>query len=557
MNRYTTTNFQKRANATRHDFIIIASGLSTLLLLSFGILHMQSAAYMVGTLELFFASLFIINSVYLKKSKNILLAGEFFLSIMAVISLIIFANGGYKGTGHIWVILFPLVALYLQGEKRGLLWVFSHLSTLLILTYFIYDGLLKPGYSFTLAQQSIFAYIGVVLLSYMNEKLKRISYEHTLNSHSDITSVLDNMQDTFYRTDTSYQFIAVTPSIYALLGYHNYELIDHSLINLLTNEDERDYFTAMLDKNSGHIKNLEIKISHKNGDNIWILVNAHRYYDLANRFAGIEGTFKDITEQKHYQVELIKQTELQEQRISEGIKQLRQKDALMLQQAKMAQMGEMISMIAHQWRQPLATIGAITQNLKLSTMLGEPISHDLLNQKLSSINSHVNMLSETIDDFRNFFRPDKERNSVILDDVIHKAIDVLESSITTHAVELTLDLNLKTPIKSFQNELLQVLINLIANAVDAFEESQTKKYITIDSFEVKESFTITISDNAGGIKEDVIDKIFEPYFSTKEIKNGTGLGLYMSKIIIEEHCQGSLSAKNSDVGAVFILSLPA
>ncbi len=557
MNRYATTDFQKRANATRHDFITIASGLSTLLLLSFGILHIQNAAYIIGMLELFFASLFIINIVYLKKSKNIPLAGELFLSIMAVISLIIFANGGYKGTGHIWIILFPLVALYLQGEKRGLLWIFSHLLTLLILTYFIYDDLLKPGYSFTLAQQSIFAYIGAVVLSYMNEKLKRISYEHTLNSHSDITSVLDNMQDTFYRTDTSYHFIAVTPSIYALLGYHNYELIEHSLIDLLTNEDERDYFTAMLDKNSGHIKNLEIKISQKNGDNIWILVNAHRYYDLANRFAGIEGTFKDITEQKHYQVELIKQTELQEQRISDGIKQLRQKDALMLQQAKMAQMGEMISMIAHQWRQPLATIGAITQNLKLSTMLGEPISHDLLNQKLSSINSHVNMLSETIDDFRNFFRPDKERNNVILDDVVLKAIDVLESSITTHAVKLTLDLNLKTPIKSFQNELLQVLINLIANAIDAFDEPQTNKHITIGSFEAKDSFTITVSDDAGGIKEDVIDKIFEPYFSTKEIKNGTGLGLYMSKIIIEEHCQGSLTAKNSDIGAIFTLSLPA
>ncbi len=555
MNRYATTDFQKRADATRHDFINIASGFSALLLSGFGVVHIILSSYTVGLLEFLFASLFLLNIIYLKESKNTLLSSELFLSIVAMVSLIIFANGGYKGTGHIWVILFPFIALYLQGEKRGLLWVLSHFTTLLILTYFIYDGILHPGYSYALAQQSILAYFGAVILAYMNEKLKRISYEHTLNAHSEITSVLDNMQDTFYRTDTSYRFIAVTPSIYALLGYHNYELIDHSLIDLLTNEDERDYFTTMLEKNSGHIKNLEIKISHKNGENIWILVNAHRYYDLANRFAGIEGTFKDITEQKHYQVELIKQTELQEQRISEGIKQLRQKDALMLQQAKMAQMGEMISMIAHQWRQPLATIGAISQNLKLSTMLGEPIGTAVLNEKLTSINSHVNMLSETIDDFRNFFRPDKERNDVVLDEVIRKAIDVLESSITTNAVDITLNLNLTTPIQSFQNELLQVLINLISNAVDAFDKKQLDKHITIESVNIDNAFVITVSDNAGGIKEDVIDKIFDPYFSTKEIKNGTGLGLYMSKTIIEEHCQGSLSAKNSDVGAVFTLTL--
>ncbi len=556
MNRYATTDFQKRADATRHDFINIASGFSALLLFGFGMVHLYYAAYITGLLECLFALFFIANIIYLKQSKNTLLSSELFLSNVAMITLIIFANGGYQGTGHIWVILFPFIALYLQGEKRGLLWVLSHFATLLILTYFIYDGILHPNnYTYALAQQSILAYFGAVILAYLNEKLKRISYEHTLDAHNEITSVLDNMQDTFYRTDTSYRFIAVTPSIYALLGYHNYELIDHSLIDLLTSEDERDYFTTMLEKNSGHIKNLEIKISHKNGDDLWILVNAHRYYDLSNRFAGIEGTFKDITEQKHYQVELIKQTELQEQRISEGIKQLRQKDALMLQQAKMAQMGEMISMIAHQWRQPLATIGAISQNLKLSTMLKEPISDTVLNEKLTSINSHVNMLSETIDDFRNFFRPDKEKNDVVLDHVIHKAIDVLESSISTNAVEITLNLNLKTPIQSFQNELLQVLINLISNAIDAFDDTQINRYITIESFRIEQAFVITVSDNAGGINDDVIDKIFDPYFSTKEIKNGTGLGLYMSKTIIEEHCQGNLSAKNSDVGAVFTLTL--
>ena len=180
-----------------------------------------------------------------------------------------FADGGYDHTGHIWVALFPLIAFYLQGGYRGLLWVLSHFITLLLLSYFIYIETLQAGYSYATLQQSTIAYIAVVVLAYLNERLKDINYQHTLNSHNEITSVLDNMQDTFYRTDTTYHFNAITPSIYALLGYHNYELTEHSLIDLLTSEDEREYFKAMLEKNAGHIKNLELKVSHKNGNDIW------------------------------------------------------------------------------------------------------------------------------------------------------------------------------------------------------------------------------------------------------------------------------------------------
>ncbi|MEA2111613.1 MAG: ATP-binding protein [Campylobacterota bacterium] len=557
MNRYATTDLTKRTQATKYNFIVYSSLLASVLMSLFGVYHLVQNTYFISFVELFSIFFLLANLLYLKQSKNISLSGEFFLGITSISSLIIFTNGGHDNTGYIWVILFPLVAFYLQGKHHGLLWILSHFLTLIVLCYFIDSKVLQTDYTYALMQQTAFAYIVIVILAYLNEKLKDINYQYALNSHNEITSVLDNMQDTFYRTDATYYINAITPSVHALLGYHSYELTGHSLINLLTIKDEREYFNAILDKNSGHIKNLELQVTHKNGSSIWILVNAHRYYSSSNEEVGIEGTLKDISEQKHYQVELIKLNELQEERINNGVKQLRKKDELMLQQAKMAQMGEMISMIAHQWRQPLATISAITQNLSISAMLKEPISNDLLNEKLSSVNSHVTMLSETIDDFRNFFRPDKEKNSVKLNNLIHKALDVLESSLNKHPIELTLDLNLAQPVMSFQNELLQVLINLIGNAIDAFDDKQVSKQIIIRSFLREETATITVSDNAGGIQEESIDAIFEPYFSTKETKNGTGLGLYMSKLIVEEHCQGSLSATNSENGAIFTLTLPA
>jgi PAS domain S-box-containing protein len=556
MNRYATTDFERRFLVAKRNFIVYISLFCIPIILLFGMLHLEDGHQSLTTSEFITAAALTFNLIYLKHSRETTLAGEIFLAILATVGLIIFADGGYAHTGNIWASLFPLVALYLQGIRRGLYWIFSHFITLCILSYFIYNGTLPAGYTPEVLQQNILFYVVVLVLAYLNERLKESNYQHTINAHNEITSVLDNMQDTFYRTDKNNRFLVITPSVYALLGYHNYELTRHSLIHLLANEDERDYLKAMLENSEGHIKNLELKVKHKNGRDIWILVNAHRYYNTLNEESGIEGTFKDITEQKHYQVELIKLNELQEQRISAGVMQLRKKDELMLQQAKMAQMGEMISMIAHQWRQPLSTIRAIAQNLRISTMLNEPISSDLLNNKLQSISSHVSLLSETIDDFRNFFRPDKEKNSFIVDDLIHKALDVLESSLHQDTINLTLDLNLKIPIVSFQNELLQVLINLISNAIDALNKEQPIKHITITSSHNQKMAVITIEDNAGGIKKENIDTIFEPYFSTKETKNGTGLGLYMSKIIIQEHCQGELNAKNSSDGAIFTLKLP-
>lgn len=240
-----------------------------------------------------------------------------------------------------------------------------------------------------------------------------------------------------------------------------------------------------------------------------------------------------------------------EDRIKIEIEKNQQKERYMLQQSKLAQMGEMISMIAHQWRQPLSAISAA------SSVLTVKAKRDQLDAKLAleiatKIKDFAFHLSETIDDFRNFFRADKEKTQTDFLQVLESVESIVGDSLEQHNIELVKDIKRVVVFNAYENEIKQVLLNLIKNAEDALIEKdlQTKKiFIEIDN-----DF-LSVSDNAGGIAEEIIDKIFEPYFSTKIKKDGTGLGLYMSKIIVEEHCRGKLEVKNKDDGACFKMTL--
>ena len=235
----------------------------------------------------------------------------------------------------------------------------------------------------------------------------------------------------------------------------------------------------------------------------------------------------------------------------------------MSQHLRMAQMGEMISMIAHQWRQPLATIASSVIDLKIKSELSifdlskvddAKNYESYVNDKLEDINALVENLTNTINDFRNFYIPDKKKVKATTDEILARTFGIIGSSYDTNGIEMELiQLNKKyIPIDIYDNELIQVILNILKNAQDNFTDKKIDKpkikiLVTMNS--------IVICDNGGGIPEDILEKIFEPYFSTKDEKNGTGLGLYMSKIIVEEHHNGSLEVFNKDNGACFKIKL--
>jgi len=241
-------------------------------------------------------------------------------------------------------------------------------------------------------------------------------------------------------------------------------------------------------------------------------------------------------------------------RIDKEVKKNQEQQLLMLQQSRLAQMGEMISMIAHQWRQPLNNLSLINQLLiskyKKKKLDDSAIEYFKINSK-----KQIDLMSKTIDDFRNFFKPQKLKSEFSINSAIKDTLEMLNSVFTNNNIEIDFKADKDYSIKSYQSSFIQVVLNILNNAKDALiENKEDNRKISIKIKESEDSIILEISDNAGGIKKDIIDKIFDPYFSTKG-KNGTGLGLYMTKVIVQDHLKGSISVSNKDDGAVFKIDI--
>ena len=245
-----------------------------------------------------------------------------------------------------------------------------------------------------------------------------------------------------------------------------------------------------------------------------------------------------------------------EDRIYNEVEKNRQKDQQLIQQSRLASMGEMINMIAHQWRQPLSAISSTVQGLNLKLTL-KKYDEALFSEKLDDVNRYAQYLSQTIDDFRQFFKTSKETKEVTLEEVIKKVLGIIHVTLENKKITLMIDFKSNESLMTYPNELMQVLLNLVKNAEDILVENKVESpWIKIETSKNDANLILEVSDNGGGIPHEIIDRIYDPYFSTKMQKDGTGLGLYMSQKIIEEHCGGHLSASNSPQGAVFTIILP-
>ena len=245
-----------------------------------------------------------------------------------------------------------------------------------------------------------------------------------------------------------------------------------------------------------------------------------------------------------------------EEKVSKTVAKLRENDIIMFQQSRLAQMGEMISMIAHQWRQPLNAIASTGTALKLKALMGKA-NEDVIIEATDKISFYIKHLSNTIDDFRDFFKPKKEKQKTNLDILVESALLIVQPSLDDKKIKVITELNSHSSFVSYANELKQVILNLIKNAEDILVEKEIKDpKITIKTYEKEDAYILEVLDNAGGIPKKIMPKIFDPYFSTKTKKDGTGLGLYMSKIIVEDHCKGVLEVENYKEGALFRIKVP-
>ena len=249
--------------------------------------------------------------------------------------------------------------------------------------------------------------------------------------------------------------------------------------------------------------------------------------------------------------------------IDKKTKELLEKEAILNQQAKMAAMGEMIENIAHQWRQPLSVISTISSSLKIKKEMNILDDKEFY-EALNNINKTSEHLSNTIDDFRNFFSPNKEMNKFYLSQLIKKSKDLIKSRFDKFNIKVIENID-DIEILSYQNELFQVILNLFSNSIDVLSSSQIEnKIIYIKIYHDENNLYIEFLDNGGGIKDEFINRVFEPYFTTKHKSQGTGIGLYMSLQIVTKHLNGEISVKNDTFienntayfGAKFTILLP-
>ena len=250
---------------------------------------------------------------------------------------------------------------------------------------------------------------------------------------------------------------------------------------------------------------------------------------------------------------------LQEQRLQERIRKEVEKNKeqqlLMFHQNRLAQMGEMMAMIAHQWRQPLNNL-SLLQQLIISKYKKNKLDDNVMNYFQSNVTTHINMMSETINDFNNFFKPQEKKQWFEINEVILNILNIMKPSLYKKNIKIIFLAPSNYKYLGYKNSLGHALLNIINNAQDAFEEREKEeKKIIIEIKDSGEDFILSISDNAGGIPADIIENIFDPYFSTKDEKNGTGLGLYMTKMIITEHMNSIIKVHNNHEGAVFEIIL--
>jgi len=250
-----------------------------------------------------------------------------------------------------------------------------------------------------------------------------------------------------------------------------------------------------------------------------------------------------------------KETELKEI-IKEELKKNEKQTLILLQQSRLAQMGQVINMIAHQWRQPLNNLLLINEVLVYKYGKNEVKQKEIDKFQYDST-LQIKQMSGTIDDFRDFFQPRREKEYFSLNDIVKHLMNIVEPIFNNAEILVSFQKEKEELYTNgFPNELAQALLNILYNAKDAFiENPKEDKYINIQLKNVDKKIILTISDNAGGISNDIIEDIFNPYFSTKKSLNGTGLGLYMSKMIIEKHMNGRLFVQNNSDGASFIIEL--
>ncbi len=350
-----------------------------------------------------------------------------------------------------------------------------------------------------------------------------------------LKSVENSMDDAIFYKDLNHKYIGCNKKFADFLGYTEEEIIGKTYYDFFSHNTAFNYYKTneiLLKEKSKTVYKQWIEYK---GKRVYVLTSKTPLIDSKGEIIGIVGVSRDITHEYEMQQEI------------------ERKNIMLIQQNKLVSMGEMIANIAHQWRQPLNTLGIIVQKMGILYKRGE-LKDKEVDENIAEAMLLMQEMSDTINDFRDFFSPKRVLENFDLQEAILKAYAIVKLLITTNNIEFTFNMQHRYIIEGYKNEFFQVILNLLNNAIEAvLEDKIVKPKITVTLTETEEYINIAITDNANGISRDIAHKIFEPYFTTKN--SGTGLGLYMSKIIIEEHMKGKISVATNIFGTTFTIKV--
>ncbi len=265
-----------------------------------------------------------------------------------------------------------------------------------------------------------------------------------------------------------------------------------------------------------------------------------------------EADYNDSRNEKKGCVEVLADiTQLRQLRLYQ-----QEQEQLLIQQSKMAAMGEMIGNISHQWRQPLEALCDVIDEIK-GLHKGGDLDRAAIGTMIEKGTWLTSRMSDTIDEFRNFFRPRKEKSVFSVQGVVEDTLELLNAALASSGIRVNNTACEAVDITGYKNEFSQVVLNILHNAKDVLEERRTTSgEITIRCYRNNQTAVLAIEDNAGGIDDTVMPHIYDPYFTTKQNLAGTGIGLYMAKTIVETNMHGRIRAENTAQGALFTIEVP-
>ncbi|WP_231584026.1 PAS domain S-box protein [Desulfovibrio sp. TomC] len=393
---------------------------------------------------------------------------------------------------------------------------------------------------------------------------RRANAERLTMSEDRFRKVFNSTYDAIFLHDEQGRILDVNDKMLELYGVRRDEAASFALDADYTSPDMPKEKLAVYwhDAMAGEERFFEWK-ARRPHDNSLFYVEVYLRRILVGERHVILANVRDVTERKRVQAALsARQEEISAlnhdlaRRVREETEKNRHKDILLLNQTRLAAMGEMIGNIAHQWRQPLNALSILLANLRFEYegVCEDTRALDTAHKQAFDI---LRKMSSTIDDFRNFFKPDRKREPFLVVDAVGDALLLIEASLVQHGITVRFIARHNPLVEGFRGEFAQVVLNLLGNAKDAvLAKHPPVGHIDIRVMERRGKAVVSIRDNGGGIAPDILERIFDPYFTTKGNQDGTGLGLYMSKTIITDHMLGSLTAANLADGARLIIRLP-